>query len=145
MVLRSWATFLLFFVGLVWLALACSRPLRFYETYLAAAAYGFFFVLVAYFAAFMHFYMAYGLSLLIIGALLVVYLRGIIGRPAGLVGLGLVVFLLFVPTLAVILQGYTGLIYSLEILLGLAVLMVLTTRPAFRSTLSQLLPLEQGA
>jgi len=40
--------------------------------------------------------------------------------------------------MAVILQSYTGLIYSLEILTGLALLMLLTTRPAFRTILYQL-------
>ena len=35
------------------------------------------------------------------------------------------------------LQGYTGLIYAALILVGLAALMLLTTRPAFRSVLDE--------
>ena len=46
---------------------------------------------------------------------------------------GLIAALLFLPTLAVILQNYTGLIYSLEILAGLALVMAFTTRPTSAS------------
>ena len=37
-----------------------------------------------------------------------------------------------------VLEGYTGLIYTLEILTGLAALMALTTRPTFRALMESL-------
>ena len=55
---------------------------------------------------------------------------------------------LVVPTVAVVLQGYTGLIYTLEILALIATLMMLTTRPAVRELIDRLLSpstLEGGA
>ena len=45
---------------------------------------------------------------------------------------------LVVPTLAVVLEGYTGLIYTLEILAGLGVLMALSIRPELRAVLAEL-------
>jgi hypothetical protein len=41
-----------------------------------------------------------------------------------------------VPTLAVLLQGYTGLVYTLELLAGLLALMVAVTHPRVRALLS---------
>ncbi|MFH1808312.1 MAG: hypothetical protein ABIJ09_06200 [Pseudomonadota bacterium] len=131
MVRRSWATFTLFYAGIIALCLLHGRRLRLHEGYLAAAGYGFFFVLLAYLAAFMDFYLAFGLSLLIIGALLTFYLGLVIAPAARRSVAGLLISFLLVPNVAVIAQGYTGLIYCLEILVGLSALMVLTTRSAF--------------
>lgn len=138
MVKRSWATFLLFFAGLVGLSIYHRRRLNAYETYLIVSAYAFFFVLLAYLAAYLDFYLAYGVALVLIGSLLLAYVRVTISPKAGLQTLGLFTSFLAVPTTAVILQGHTGLIYALEILVGLGVLMVLTTRPAFRAIIDKL-------
>jgi hypothetical protein len=138
MIRRSWATFVLFFAGIVALSLHVERPLLRHESYLIASAYAFFFVLLSYLAAYLHFYVAYILAVLVIGGLLHLYLERTLSRAARYPVAGLIASLLFLPTLAVILQSYTGLIYSLEILAGLALVMVFTTRPAFRSILYQL-------
>jgi len=138
MIRRSWATFVLFFAGIVALSLHVERPLMRHESYLIASAYAFFFVLLSYLAAYMHFYIAYALAVLVIGGLLHLYVERTLSRAARYPIAGLIAALLFLPTLAVILRNYTGLIYSLEILAGLALVMALTTRPAFRSILYQL-------
>jgi hypothetical protein len=59
MVRRAWATFALFFAALTGLAVLHQRRLARMETYLASAGYAFFFVLLPYLAAYMHFYVAY--------------------------------------------------------------------------------------
>lgn len=138
MITRAWAPFLLFFAALVGLALFLERPMTFYESYLVAAVYSFFFVLLVYLAAYMHFYLAYPLSLAVIGTLLYLYLRKVLTDRAGPYVLGSLVAFLLIPTLAVILVGYTGLIYTLEILAGLGAILVLTTRPFFRRLLESL-------
>ena len=138
MIRRSWTVFLLFFAATVGLSLHYERRLLRHESYLIAASYAFFFVLLPYLAAYMHFYVAYVLAGLAIGGLMYVHLVRIFSKAARLHVIGLILALLVLPTLAVILQNYTGLIYSLEILMGLALLMVLTTRPAFRTILYQL-------
>lgn len=152
MVRRCWAPFLLLFFGLFALCTYHARPLRFYESYLVAASYGLFFVLLAYFAAFTSFYPAWALSLLLSGGLLFFYLCRVLQRKAWLVLLGLIFSSLCLPTAAVFLQGYTGLIYTLEILTLIATAMVLTTRPAVREWIDltlngQILPAatQQGA
>jgi hypothetical protein len=138
MVRRSSTTFVLLFAALVALSLHTGRqPLR-HESYLIAAAYAFFFVLLPYLAAYVHFYVAYGIALLTVGGLLWYYLERIHTRTVRLPILAALAALLFLPTLAVILQGYTGLIYTLEILAGLGLVMLLTTRPTFRAMLQQL-------
>ena len=138
MIRRSRATFELFFAGIVALSLYTERRLRRHESYLIASAYAFVFVLLPYLAAYMNFYVAYILTVLVLGSLLQLYLERTLSRSVRYPAAGLILALLFLPTLAVILQRYTGLIYSLEILAGLALVMALTTRPAFRSILYQL-------
>lgn len=138
MVARAWAPFLLFFMGLTLLAMANKHRFAFYEAYLMAAAFALFFVLMAYLAAFTHFAAAFVLAWLLASALLVFYLRACLGNRAALLGLGLSVAFLLVPNLAVALEGFTGLIYTLEITLGLAVAMVLTRRQVFRRLLDDL-------
>ena len=145
MVWRSPVPFLLFFCGLLALSLWRKRALKFYETYLVAAGYGLFFVLLAYFAAFMNFYAAYGLAFLVIALVLSLYLRALLGKTGGWLGLGLLVSFQGVPTLAVVLEGYTGLIYTLEILTLLIGAMVLTTRKEFGQLLTALSPAPASA
>lgn len=139
MVRRGWAPFLLFFFGLTALCLYFAHPLKIYESYLIAASYALFFVLLAYFAAFMSFYPAWGLSLLVAGGLLLFYLGRVLPAGARRYVLGLIVSSLCVPTAAVFMQGYTGLVYTLEILALIATMMVLTTRPAVRELIERLL------
>jgi len=135
---RAWAPFLVLAVMLAVLAARHGRPLLFYETYLVAVVFGFFFVLLAYLAAFMNFYLAYAIATLGLGAALTAYLRAIFfAERLGLLG-GLLASTMIVPTAAVVLQGYTGLIYTVEILAALLSLMVLTTRQGVRAFLAGL-------
>ena len=138
MIRRSWATFVLFFVAISLLAFSLGRRLRFYESYLLASQYAFFFFLLAYFAAYVHFYIAFPTALAIIGLLITSYLERVLGKRARRPVLLLLAALLAIPTLAVILEGYTGLIYTLEILAGLVALAVLTTRPVIRDLVDSL-------
>ena len=102
---------------------------RIYQSYLIAAVWAFFFVLLPYLAAFIHFYVAYAVSLVVIGFLLWRFVVGLVGRSATGPMLGILVGSLAVPTLAVVLRGYTGLIYTLEGLALLALLLHQTQRP----------------
>ena len=125
---RSWGGFLLFFAGLLALSLHHARPPRLLESYLFAAAYALFFVLVAYLAAFLNFYVAWALALLVTGGLVCGYAARLLPRRAWRPAAALVAISLLIPTLAVILQGYTGLIYTLEALVLLGALMVASAR-----------------
>ena len=135
---RAWVPFGALLALLAAFSIHHRRPLAFYESYLLAAAYGFFFVLLAYLAAFMNFYLAYALASLGLGAAVVGYAKRLypkerVSRLAGVWAATLVV-----PTTAVILQGYTGLIYTLELLAALLGLMALSTRASVRALLSDL-------
>ncbi len=138
MIRRAWATFTLFFASIVALTIYFNRRLRRYESYLIAAGYAFFFVLLPYLAAYMNFYLAYALTVGVMGTLLYVYVGTMLPPVARPYTAGLLLALLFTPTLAVVLPRITGLIYSLEILLGLAVVMALSTRPSFRTIIDHL-------
>jgi hypothetical protein len=135
---RSWVPFLALIAGLAALGIRHRRPLAFYEAYLVAASYGFFFVLLAYLAAFMNFYLAYGISLLGIGAAVTAFLRRIFPTERRWVLASTWGVTMLVPTGAVVLQGYTGLIYTLEILAVLLGLMVAATHKGVRAFLSDL-------
>jgi hypothetical protein len=144
MAARAWVPFCAFLIALSGLAFLRGRELRFYESYLVAAAYGFHYVLLAYFAAFMNFYAAYALTTLLIGALLCAYGAWILGRgELRLLG-GMAVAFLLVPNAAVLVRGYTGLIYALEILSALATVMFLSSRSSFDETANVLLGEELG-
>lgn len=136
---RAWAPFLLFYGGVIGLCLLCARRLRFYEGYMVASIFGFYFVLLAYLAAFMHFYGAFIIATAAICALLWLFLGRTLSPRHGWYGLGLAGAFLVLPNLAVVLQGYTGLIYTLEILAGLVVLVVVGTRKAFHDLIEQVL------
>jgi hypothetical protein len=138
MIARAWAPFTLFFGGLVVLALVHGHTLRLYQTMLVVSAYLFFYVLVAYLAAFVNFYVAWLISLGVTTGLVVTYLRKVIDPLVGPHVLVLLGATLLTPTGAVLLQGYTGLIYTLELLSLLAALMVATTRPQFSLFLDEL-------
>jgi hypothetical protein len=135
---RAWVPFLGLMALLVVFSLRHRRPLAFYEAYLLAASYAFFFVLLAYLAAFMNFYLAYALAALGLGAAVTAYVRRLypderLFRLAGLWGASVVA-----PTTAVLLEGYTGLVYTLELLAALLGLMVLSGHASVRAFLSDL-------
>lgn len=136
--LRGVAGFLLLFAGLVALCLHHGRTLRVVDSYLFAAAYAFFFVLVAYLAAYVHFYVAWVLALGVAGALLCGYAALLLPAGSWRAVAGLVAGSLLVPTLAVVLQGHTGLVYTLEALALLAGVMLLVVRPEGRRVLAAL-------
>jgi hypothetical protein len=135
---RAWVPFLGLLALLAALGLRHRRPLALHEAYLLAAVYGFFFVLLSYLAAFMNFYVAYALSALGLGAAVVAFARFLFPKERAAVLAGIWGATLVVPTAAVILEGYTGLIYTLEILAALLGLMVLSTRASVRAFLSDL-------
>ena len=139
MIKRSWIPFLLFYISIIVLSLYKRKNLYFYEGYLIAACYGFFFILLAYLAAFINFYAAYIISIISIGFLLYNYVKKIISKDVGKHVIYFIISFLCIPTLAVISQGYTGLIYSLEILIGLAVLMMISTNKSFLNIRDELL------
>jgi hypothetical protein len=138
MVRRAWATFALFFAALTGLAVLHQRRLARMETYLASAGYAFFFVLLPYLAAYMHFYVAYTVATAVVGGLLQVYLTRVLPESGGAQVAVVIVALLVVPTLAVVLERHTGIIYALEILAGLALLMLMSVRPAVRAAVARL-------
>jgi hypothetical protein len=138
MITRAWAPFTLFFLGLVVLGLVHGQALRLYQMMLIVSAYLFFYVLVAYLAAFLNFYVAWILSLAITAGLVVAYLRRVIDPLVGPQVLLLLGATLLTPTAAVLLRGYTGLVYTFEILGLLAALMAATTRPQFSLILDEL-------
>jgi len=137
---RAWVPFLGLLALLAAFSIHHKRPLAFYEAYLLSAAYGFFFVLLAYLAAFMNFYVAYGLATIGMGAAVVAFARRLYPQERTSRLAGVWAATLVVPTTAVILQGYTGLIYTLEILAVLLGLMALSTRASVRALLSDLPP-----
>lgn len=136
MVRRSVVPFVFFFAAIVLLANFVAARLLFYEAYLLGALYGFFYVLLAYLAAFVHFYLAYAVAQVVIGLLVFVHLRRILGQSAAPFILAAYASLLFIPTLAVLLEGYTGLIYTLEILGALIAATRLSAAPRFRDLIA---------
>ena len=134
---RAWAPFLSFFGLWFVLSLGARRKLMFYEVGLLSATYAFFFVLVAYLSAFIHFYVAWPLCLGLMGAAIVMYLKKLFPEaPVALLMLGWL-WSMGVPTLAVVVPGYTGLIYTLELLAALIAALHLSLKPNVRALLAQ--------
>ncbi|MEM6796230.1 MAG: hypothetical protein AAF725_19825 [Acidobacteriota bacterium] len=133
------AAFLLFFASLIALFERFSVKPRFFQMYLLAAGWAFFYVLLPYLAALVHFYAAWLLSAALVGALLTRFLVALTERRAAPWVAALLAASLVIPTLAVVLRGYTGLIYTLEILVLLAVLMNRATRPEIAEAVDRLL------
>lgn len=125
-----------FLLGLSLLSLRHRRKLLVWETWVAAAAFGFTSVLLAYLGAFLHFLAAWGVTMVGMGAAMVLYVWRLFPqeRVHWLVGAWVATQVL--PTLAVLLPGYTGLLYTLEILAGLLAVMTLVTRKEVRAFLS---------
>ncbi|MEO1086578.1 MAG: hypothetical protein AAFY88_20280, partial [Acidobacteriota bacterium] len=115
--------FFLFFASLVAIFEAFTVRPRLYQMYLLAAGWAFFYVLLPYLGAFLHFYLAWALSILTVAALLTSFATRLIGSGARRYVLMALAPSLLVPSLAVMLQGFTGLIYTVEILAILVVLM----------------------
>ena len=136
MAFRAVVPGIVFLVGLSLLSLRHRRKLLVWETYVAAAAFGFTSVLLAYLGAFMHFLAAWGVTMVGMGAAVVLYVWRLFPqeRVHWLVGAWVATQVL--PTLAVLLPGYTGLIYTLELLAGLLAVMTLVTRKEVRAFLS---------
>ena len=145
MTLRAWVPFGLFFAGLVSIGVINRYRFRTYETVLIVSVYSFFYVLLPYLASFTNFYLAYLLSLALSAGPVILYLGHSVGREAGRQVSGLLVASLVTPTAAVLFQGYTGLIYTLEIFTALIGLMVATTRPGFRTFLAGVMDLAAPA
>ena len=78
---RAVIPFGLFFAGLVVLGIQADRRLRIEQTTLLCAGWLFFYVLLPYFAAFVHFYVAYVAALFIVGGLVVGYGSRVLGSP----------------------------------------------------------------
>lgn len=128
MTARSWVTFLLFFTGIIGIFLFSNKRLPVYTACLIASGYGFFFILLAYLTAYMPFSLAYLITIITISLLLFLYMTFTLDLKNGFLTLGLFFIYQIIPTMAVILEGYTGLIYTLEILLGLCILMFASSR-----------------
>ena len=144
MATRAWAPFLGLCALLFALGVRHRRSLKFYEWLLLSARFGFTFVLVAYLAAFMPFFVAWPLSVLGLGAAATVYLRHVFAEEKWKVLAGLWAATMAVPTLAVVAQGYTGLIYTVELLAALLGAVALSTRPAVRAYLDDAFTRSKG-
>ncbi len=139
MLLHAVVGYLIFFAALVAIFERARVKLKAYQGYVLAAGWAFFYVLLPYLAAFANFYLAYLMSLTIVAALVsrfVVQLTRSRNYRLILAALG---SSLFVPTLAVLLEGYTGLIYTFEILGLLALSMHLAARRDFNDAVDRLL------
>jgi hypothetical protein len=136
---RAWAFFILLFGATLLLFAAHGREVRLLEAGLVAASYAIVYPLLAYLAAVMPFAAALALALLVGGGLLVLIAGLFLSRRAALTMAGLAVLCLVVPSLAVVLEGYAGLVYTLEATAMLAALVVLIARPGFRSLVERAL------
>ncbi len=134
---RAWVPFLAFAALLLLLSARHERPLLFYESWLLASAFGFTFVLLAYLAAFLNFYLAYAIALVGLGVAVVLYLQRLMPCERRETLWCIWVATMLIPTAAVILQGYTGLIYTLEILAALLGVMALSIRADVRAFLQK--------
>ncbi|MEM8998433.1 MAG: hypothetical protein AAGF23_26850, partial [Acidobacteriota bacterium] len=93
--------FFLFFAGLVTLFEIFSVRPRLYQMYLLASGWAFFYVLLPYLGAFLHFYAAWVLSSLTVAALLTSFAARLIGPDARPYMLAALAPSLLVPSLAV--------------------------------------------
>ena len=136
MALRGNITFVVLMGLLIALSIHHRRKFLFFESYLLAAAYGFSFDFLAYLAAFMNFYVAYMMTLFVFGGITCFYLLKIFPQERPWVFGLLWISTWLIPTFAVILEGYTGLIYTLELLVALFGLMRLSMNDSIRNLLS---------
>ncbi len=139
MATRSWAPALALFAMLFALSERHRRPLALYERLLVAALFGFTFVLTAYLAAFWPFLLAWPVAVLGLGAAFVAWLGRVFEGEQRRLFVGLWLATMVVPSGAVVLTGYTGLIYTLELLTALLAALALSTKPAVRAFLDDVL------
>lgn len=132
---RAWVPFLGLLSLLIALGVKHKRRLAFYETLLLGALFGLTFVVIAYVSAFITFEVAWPLTLLGLGAIFVFWLSSMMPNESKKTFLGIWAAVMVVPTLAVVAEGYTGLIYTLELLAGLVGAIVLSTRQSVRGWL----------
>lgn len=132
---RAWFPFGALLVMLMGLGVKHRRALAFYETPLVGALFGFTFVLIAYLSAFLTFELAWPVSVLGLGAVFTVWLSRLMPDEPKKTFAGLWIATMAIPTLAVVAQGYTGLIYTVELLAGLIGALVLSTRKSVRGWL----------
>lgn len=137
--LRAWAFWLVLFLGAVLLFAAAGRELRLLEVTLLASSYAITFPLLGYLAAVMPFWAATVLALGIGCGLLVLVAGLLASRGSAKIMAGLAFLTLVVPLLAVILEGFTGLIYTLEATAVLVTLVVLVAQPGFRTLVERAL------
>jgi hypothetical protein len=132
---RAWFPFLGLLAALFALGVKHRRPLAFYETLLVASVFGFTFVVVAYLAALTTFEVAWPAAVIGLGAAFTAWMARLMPqeRPRTFAWLWLAA--MGVPTLAVVAQGYTGVIYTAELLVGLIGTLVLSTRASVRAWL----------
>lgn len=136
---RAWAFWALLFLGALLLFAAHGRELKLLEVGLLASSYAVVFPLLGYLAAVMPFWAAAILSLGAGCGLLTLEAALLAGRAATRIMAGLAALTLALPTLAVVLQGYTWLLYTLEATACIAALVVLVSRPGFRDLVERAL------
>lgn len=132
---RAWFPFVGLLSLIVALGLKHRRALAFYEPPLLGALFGMTFVLVAYLSAFITFEAALPTSLLVMGGLFVGWQSRLLPAEPRRTWFGLWTASMVMPTLAVVAQGYTGLIYTVELLGLLVGALVLSTRSSVRGWL----------
>jgi hypothetical protein len=132
---RAWFPFLALVVLLMGIGVKHRRALAFYETPLVGALFGFTFVLIAYLSAFLTFEIAWPVSVVGLGVVFTVWLSRLMPDESKRTFAGLWIATMAIPTLAVVAQGYTGLIYTVELLAGLIGALVLSTRTSVRGWL----------
>jgi len=141
---RAWFPFAALLVILMGLGVKHGRPLAFYETPLVASLFGFTFVLIAYLSAFLTFEAAWPVSVVGLGAVFVGWMSRVMPSEPKKTFVLAWLATMAVPTLAVVAQGYTGLIYTVELLAGLIGALVLSTRGPVRGWLDDSASRAQG-
>ncbi|HEY3449945.1 MAG TPA: hypothetical protein VGK67_26570 [Myxococcales bacterium] len=136
---RAWAFFALLFAGTLLLFTAHRRELKLVEAALIASSFAIVYPLLGYLAAVMPFWAAAALSLGVGSGLLLLLTRLFLAREAVKFMAGLAALTLLVPTAAVVLEAYTGLVYTLEATAVLAASVVLLSRPGFRAVVERAL------
>jgi hypothetical protein len=109
------------------------------EAALIAASYAIVYPLLGYLAAVLPFWAAAVLALGAGSGLLLLLTRLFLAKEAVKLMAGLVALTLLVPTVAVVLEAYTGLVYTLEATAVLAASVVLLARPGFRAVVERAL------
>jgi hypothetical protein len=141
---RAWFPFLALMVLLLAIGVKHGRRFAFYETLLVGALFGFTFVLIAYLSAFLSFEVAWPISVLGLGSAFVMWMSRLIPEERKRTFVGLWAATMAIPTVAVVAQGYTGLIYTAELLTGLLAALVLSTRKSVRGWLDDSLMRKVG-